>query len=137
MFVVGCATKKTTTHIKEDVSRDTIIKVKDRVILPAISEKIVIEEPCDTLGNLINFERVFVSGPAKISIKNTNGNLTANVNIDSLVSERINEFKSTYKREKEYIDKEVVKWKTPFWVIICLALSVIINVVLLKLLFFK
>ncbi len=133
----SCATKKTITEFKEIVVKDTITEFKDRIVTKAITDTLFVENPCDSLGLLKDFKQTINTGSAKIVLENKKGNIQATVNIDSLVNSKIAVFKSNYKTEKEYVDKEVIKWKTPFWIIICLLISAILNVVLLRISFFK
>lgn len=137
ILLSSCATKKTVTEFKEIVVRDTITSYKDRIVTKAIKDTLFVENPCDSLGILKNFKQTINTGTAKVVLENVKGNIQATVDIDSLVNSKIAIFKSNYKSEKEFIDKEVIKWKTPFWMIICLLVSAVLNIVLLKLLFFK
>lgn len=137
VLISSCATKKTITEYKEVIVKDTITTFKDRIVTKPIRDTLLVESPCDSLGILKNFKQTINTGSAKVVIENKNGNIQATVNIDSLVNKRIEVFKSNYKREKEHKSQEIIKWKTPFWMWICIVVSVVLNVVLLKLLFFK
>ena len=134
-FFGGCATKKTFIKYKDKIVKDSIYITKDRYITKQVNDTITIQEVCDTLGNLKNFDRVIKTDNAKVSIKSVNGSIQATVNIDSIVNSKVSEFKQNYKQEKEIIIEEVVRYKTPFWMWITIILETLIIVLLLKLKF--
>jgi hypothetical protein len=119
ILLYSCATRKNITKIKEVVKVDSIYITKDRFITKQVNDTITIEQPCDSLGRLKDFSRVFVSDKVKVSLKSIKGNIQATVNIDSIVNSKIYEFKKNYKTKKEIVIKETVKYKVAFihWLI--------------------
>ena len=70
-FFYNCVSKKIVT--KETIKRDSIYILKDRFITKQVNDTIVINEVCDTLGNLKSFDRVIKTNNVKVSLKSVNG----------------------------------------------------------------
>lgn len=132
IFSASCTAKKSVTEVREFVLRDTVSFEKEVVFLPPINQQLVVEAPCDSLGNLRDFEKEIQTPKAKVTVKSVKGNLVADVNIDSIVDSRVSKFKRNYKSEKEVVEVEVVKYRYPLWIIFALVASVLLNVLLLK-----
>ena len=115
LFAYSCASKKVVTEFKEVVKLDSIYITKDRFITKQVNDTITIEQPCDSLGGLKDFERVIVSDKVKVSLKSVKGNIQATVDIDSIVNEKIKEYKSNFKANTQIKEVEVIKYKTPFY----------------------
>ena len=115
LFAYSCVSKKVVTEFKEVVKLDSVYIVKDRFITKQVNDTITIEQPCDSLGGLKDFERVIVSDKVKVSLKSVKGNIQATVDIDSIVNEKIKEYKSNFKANTQIKEVEVIKYKTPFY----------------------
>ena len=115
LFAYSCVSKKVVTEFKEVVKLDSIYITKDRFITKQVNDTITIEQPCDSLGGLKDFERVIVSDKVKVSLKSVKGNIQATVDIDSIVNEKIKEYKSNFKANTQIKEVEVIKYKTPFY----------------------
>jgi hypothetical protein len=116
-LLFGCRSHKTTTEFKEVIKRDSIYIVKDRFITQKVIDTLVVESPCDSLtGVLKNFEKEIVTPQAKIKLKSVKGSIEVSVNIDSIVSSKVTEFKQNYKAETQIKEIEVIKFRTPLWV---------------------
>ena len=115
LFACSCASKKVVTEFKEVVKLDSIYITKDRFITKQVNDTITIEQPCDSLGGLKDFERVIVSDKVKVSLKSVKGNIQATVYVDSIVNEKIKEYKSNFKANTQIKEVEVIKYKTPFY----------------------
>ena len=100
----SCVAKKTTTEYKEVIKRDSIYIIKDRFI----TQKVV-----DTL-------------------RSVKGSIQVSVNIDSIVSSKVKEFKLNYKAEKEIKEVETVIFRTPFWVWLVMLIEGLIIFLLLR-----
>lgn len=137
-FVIGafffnsCGTKKTITEYRDKIVHDTIIKNVTKMVTKQIKDTITIEEPCDSLGNLKDFERIIKNEKAKVKVSNNKGKLQVEVNIDSLVNSRVEQFKSNYKSDTLIKEKEVVRNRIPFWIWITLSISLILNAIFIK-----
>ncbi|AKG94289.1 hypothetical protein AVT42_gp33 [Polaribacter phage P12002S] len=132
MLLNSCGAKKTVTEYKEKIVKDSIYITKDRFITKQVNDTILIKELCDTLGNLKNFDRQIHSGGTKVRLKSVNGDLKATVNIDSLVNEKVTEFKQNYEREVEIINIDVVRYKTPLWMWLTIVLEGLVIILLIR-----
>ena len=94
----GCKSQKVT---KISTKTDTIYKSEVLKIIPPQLNSIIFDNICDSLTGLKPFNYTFVSGKSKGSLKANKNGLELTYNIDSLVDSKVNEFKSTYKTEKE------------------------------------
>ena len=128
----SCVAKKTTTEYKEVVKMDSIYITNDRYITKQVNDTILIEQPCDTLGNLKDFDRQIRSGGVKVSLKSVNGNIKATVDIDSIVNSKITEFKQNYKSEVQIKEIEIVRNRVPLWVYTTILLQSLIILLLFK-----
>jgi hypothetical protein len=116
-LLLGCRSHKTTTEFKEVIKRDSIYIVKDRFITKKVIDTLVVESPCDSLtGVLKNFEKEIVTPQAKIVLKSVKGTIQVSVNIDSIVSSKITEFKQNYKAETQIKEEEIIIYLTPLWI---------------------
>ena len=100
----GCKPRKEIieTHSTDTIYRSEIIKIDN----PQLTE-IVIDNICDSLGNLLPIYYTNVSNNTQTSLKSSNNSLILSVNVDSIVNSKVNEYKSSLKTEKEVIIKEV------------------------------
>tara|TARA_R110000822_G_scaffold255897_1_gene381887 strand:- start:105 stop:548 length:444 start_codon:yes stop_codon:yes gene_type:complete len=115
-LLFGCGSKKTVTEFKEVIKRDSIYIIKDRFITQKVIDTLVVDSPCDSVtGTLKDFEKEIRTNNAKVTLKSVKGSIQVSVNIDSIVSSKITEFKQNYKVEKEIKEVEIVRYKTPFW----------------------
>lgn len=132
-FFNNCRTKKTVTEYKDKIVHDTIIKNVTKTVTKQIKDTILIEEPCDSIGNLKDFSRVIKNDKAKVEVSNNKGNIEVKINIDSLVNSKVEEFKKNYKSEVVIKEKEVVKFRTPWYMFVILGFSILLNIVLIRL----
>ena len=113
----SCVAKKTTTEFKEVIKRDSVYIIKDRFITQKVVDTLIVESPCDSItGVLKDFEKEIVTPQAKIVLKSVKGTIQVSVNIDSIVSSKITEFKQNYKAETQIKEVEIVIPRTPLWV---------------------
>ena len=136
LILSSCATKKVTTNktIVEQTT-DTIMIEKIREVIKPVKETIYIENPCDSLGNLKDFERVVQSQHGKITIKNEGGKIKADINLDSIVAGIEREYKSKMQSKSETTEKVVIKEKKPLWVYLLIVYSVMVTALYIKKLF--
>ena len=134
IILSGCVAKKTTTEIKEVVKRDSIYIIKDRFITQKVVDTLVVQSPCDSItGKLKDFEKEIRTPQAKITLRSVEGSIQVSVNIDSIVSSKVKEFKLNYKAEKEIKEVENVIFRTPFWMWLVIVIEGLIIFLLLKL----
>ena len=115
-LLFSCVAKKTSTEYKEVIKRDSIYIVKDRFITQKVIDTLIVEYPCDSVtGVLKNFEKEIITPQAKVKLKSVKGNIEVSVNIDSIVSSKVTEFKQNYESENHKKDKEKIIYLTPLW----------------------
>lgn len=132
-FFNNCRTKKTVTEYRDKIVHDTIIKNVTKTVTKQIKDTILIEEPCDSIGNLKDFSRVIKNDKAKVEISNSKGNIEVKINIDSLVNSKVEEFKKNYKSEVVIKEKEVIKFRTPWYMYAIIGFSILLNITLIRL----
>ena len=117
ILLSGCVAKKTSTEYKEIIKRDSIYIVKDRFITQKVIDTLYVDSPCDTVtGRLKDFEKEIRTNNAKVVLKSVKGSIQVSVNIDSIVSSKITEFKQNYKSKIQIKEVEIVIFRTPLWV---------------------
>jgi hypothetical protein len=104
LLFISCKSKK--VYIT-DFKTDTIYKSSIIEIQKPQLNTLIINEPCDTLGILKPFNYTFVSNNVKGTLKSEHNTIKLEVNVDSIVNSKVNEYKSSIKTEKELIIKEV------------------------------
>ena len=104
ILFVSCKAKvvNTETHTIDTIKVEKIIKIQT----PQLNS-IKIESVCDSVGALKQFKYTFTSDKVKVSLKTIKDTLYLTYNVDSIVDSRLNEFKSSYKSEKEVIIEKV------------------------------
>lgn len=107
-LLIGCRSKKNTieTHSTDTVRIEKIVK-----ITPAQLNSLVIESPCDSLGNLKPFTYQFGSGNNKTTVKTLKNTIYISQNLDSI--------KQVWEKEQQKSsftsDKMTPIYKTPDW----------------------
>jgi len=101
---ISCKSKQITKTINsiDTIKVEKIIKIQT----PQLNS-IKIESVCDSVGALKQFKYTFTSDKVKVSLKTIKDTLYLTYNVDSIVDSRLNEFKSSYKSEKEVIIEKV------------------------------
>lgn len=116
--------KVTTSSIVtvHDTNRD--VRVVERY--KAVTDTLIIDNPCDSSGILSNFYSKLVIPQGKVIIRSLNGRIQATVNIDSIQSVYESKYKSlvgkSVQNEKIFIRTNVV----PSWAIITIFFESII-----------
>ena len=107
-LLIGCKSKKNTieTHSTDTVRIEKIVR-----ITPAQLNSLVIESPCDSLGNLKPFRYSFGSGNNKTTVKTLKNTIYISHNLDSI--------KQVWEKEQQKSsftsDKMTTIYKTPDW----------------------
>ena len=124
--LAGCKAKRIehTVYKTDTIKTSAVIKIR----APQLN-KIEIERPCDSLGNLKPFKYTFGTGKNKTTLKAVNDTIYLEQNIDSIVNSKIDTYKSSNVKEKEIFIK--YKNKKLMWY------SIILNVLLLGWIFRK
>ena len=107
----SCKSTHTTTT---DTTKDTVMVNRTLTITPATLNEIIIEDVCDSLGNVRPISYISTSGKAKTVVKSHQNTLKIEVNIDSIKQVAVDTYKSTLKDKSEV--KIITKRYIPKWV---------------------
>jgi len=118
LLLVGCVSKKTITEYKDRVVNDTIIKTKTEILVERFTDTLTIEQPCDSLGNLKPFKQLISTKQGKVSLQGKNNVITAEIDLNAYKEIWEKEYKSKLDKNIIIKEKEVVKYKTPLWLIL-------------------
>ena len=118
LLLVGCASKKTITEYKDRIVNDTIIKTKTEILVERFTDTLTIEQPCDSLGNLKPFKQLISTKQGKVSLQGKNNVITAEIDLNAYKEIWEKEYKSKLDKNVIIKEKEVVKYKTPLWLIL-------------------
>jgi len=118
LLLAGCASKKTITEYKDRVVNDTIIKTKTEILVERFTDTLTLQQPCDSLGNLKPFKQLISTKQGKVSIQGKNNVITAEIDLNAYKKIWETEYKSKLDKNTIIKEKEVVKYKTPFWLIL-------------------
>lgn len=132
IFFTSCGSKKSVVEYKERVVRDTLIVKKNVEIIKSIKDTLVVEAPCDSVGNLTNFNQVLKTPKTTIKLRSNKGKIVVEYDQDSIVtSEKV---VRNIKREKDVqiVEKKTVKYRVDYRVWIALIFSVGLNLFLFK-----
>jgi hypothetical protein len=128
----SCASKKTITEYKDRVVKDTIIKTRTEVLVERFTDTLTINQPCDSLGNLKPFKQLISTKQGKVSLQGKNNVITAEIDLNAYKEILEKEYKSKLDKNPIIKEKEVIRYKTPLWLIIYSLLITIICVLLLR-----
>lgn len=105
----SCRAKTITieTHTTDTLRVEKIVK-----ITPAQLNNLVIDSPCDSLGNLKPFNYSFGNGKNKTTVKTIKNAIVVEQNLDSIKSV----WEKEYKAKTSTSEIVKVKYKTPAWV---------------------
>ena len=118
LLLSGCASKKTITEYKDRVVNDTIIKTRTEVLVERFTDTLTIESPCDSLGNLKPFKQLISTPQGKYTLTGSNNVITANLDLKGYKEIWEKEYKSKLDKNTTIKDKDVVRYRTPLWIIL-------------------
>lgn len=121
--LLSCKPSKSITEYKEVVRIDTIQSVKIVEKYRAFHDTLTITNPCDSTGLLTNFYSKISTPQGRVIIRSVNGNIQAQIDLDSMRNVIENNYKSSLDRNIQYRDKEVIKYRVPTWVVILLLIE--------------
>ena len=131
-FFSSCVSKKLVTDIQERVKVDTIYKTKTIKEVERFTDTLVIDKPCDSLGNLKPFKQLIKTKQGNITLVGFNNQITQQIDLNGYKDVLEETYKTKYDSFVKNYSKEVVKYRTPFWVWIYIVSSVLIIFLLLK-----
>ncbi|MFD1292623.1 hypothetical protein ACFQ5N_02135 [Lutibacter holmesii] len=130
ILIISCFVAcKPSKNIVETHSTDTIYKSKVITVDNPQLTNLVIENVCDSVGNLRPFVFNASSGKIKTEIKTTGNKIHIHQNIDSIKQVAVNEYKSSIKTQT--IETIKYKNKKVMWY------SILLNIALLVYIFRK
>lgn len=118
LLLSGCRSKKTIVEYKDKIVTDTIVKTKTEILVERFTDTLTIEQPCDSLGNLKPFKQLISTKQGKVSIQGKNNVITAEIDLNAYKKIWETEYKSKLDKNTITKEKEVIKYKTPFWLIL-------------------
>lgn len=108
---------------RTEIVKDTVMVDKILTITPASLNEIILEDICDSLGNLKPISYISTSDNSQTTVKTHQNTLKIKVNIDSIKQEAINTYKSTLKDTNH--KEVVVKRYIPKWVWLLLTANIL------------
>lgn len=118
LLISGCAAKKTITEYKDRIINDTIIKTRTEVLVERFTDTLTINQPCDSLGNLKPFKQLISTKQGKVSLQGKNNVITAEIDLKAYKDVFEKEYKSKLDKNTIIKEKEVIRYRTPFWLIL-------------------
>ena len=118
LLVFGCSSKKTVTEYRDRVVTDTIINSKTEVLIERFTDTLTVEQPCDSLGNLKPFNQLISTSQGKVSIQGKNNVITAKIDLNAYKKIWETEYKSKQEQNVVIKEKELIRYRTPLWIIL-------------------
>ena len=132
LILTSCVAKKTIVE-KEYINKiDTLIVTKDRIITERFVDTLRIEKPCDSLGNLKPFKQSIYVPQGKIVIQSINGSIDAKIDLKAYESIFENKYRIKYEEKQKELSTEILRYKTPLWLLIYSVLLTAICLLLIK-----
>lgn len=131
-FFTACGSKQVITEYKDRIVKDTIIKTKTIKEIERFTDTLTIESPCDSLGNLKPFKQLIKVKQGNISFQGINNTITAEIDLNGYKNTLEQVYKTKYDKFVKEYNKEVVKYRVPFWCWIYIISSVLIIFLLLR-----
>ena len=118
LIASGCASKKTITEYKDRIVNDTIIKTRTEVLVERFTDTLTIEQPCDSLGNLRPFKQLISTKQGNILLEGKNNLITSQIDLKAYKEVLEKEYKSKSYKNIVVKEKEVIRYRTPLWLIL-------------------
>lgn len=126
LLIVSCKPAKVVTNIREIVTHDTIRDTRIVERYKAITDTLIIDNPCDSSGILSNFYSKLVIPQGKVIIRSYKGSIQATVDIDSIESVYETKYKSLVRKSDTNTQKFVRTNVVPSWAIITILIETLI-----------
>jgi len=132
LFFSSCVSKKSVIEYRDRLVVDTIVVKKNIEVIKSIKDTLIIEKPCDSLGNLKNFNQVIKTPKTTIKLKSDKGKIVVEYEQDSIVTSKevIKDIK--IEKDVQMVEKKTVNYIVDYRVWAALVISVLINIILLK-----
>ena len=131
-FFTSCVSKKLVTDIQERIKVDTVYKTKTIKEIERFTDTLVIDKPCDSLGNLKPFKQLIKTKQGNITLVGLNNQITQQIDLNGYKDVLEETYKTKYDSFVKNYNKEVVKYRIPLWVFIYIAASALVIFLLLR-----
>ena len=131
-FFTSCVSKKLVTDIQERIKVDTVYKTKTIKEIERFTDTLVIDKPCDSLGNLKPFKQLIKTKQGNITLTGLNNQITQQIDLNGYKDVLEETYKTKYDSFVKNYNKEVVKYRIPLWVWIYIVASALIIFLLLR-----
>jgi len=123
IITVSCRPTKTAIEYKEVVRVDTFIAKRSEVILPAVHDTLIIDNPCDSSGILSTFYSKIKLPQGQVAIRSVRGKIEATVDIDSIAHVYEDKYRSKIDSNTHNKSVDVVRYMVPTWAIIVILIE--------------
>ena len=131
---LGCKAQKSSVEYKEIIKVDTFVREQIKTIYEPINDYIVIDNPCDSLGIIQKFSISKSIPNGKATIKSSNNKLVLSINTNKVLQTSTNQKEKSFNGIAQIKEKEVIKYRTPSWMI---ATILIESIIILLYLYFR
>tara|TARA_R110000824_G_scaffold269931_3_gene458396 strand:- start:746 stop:1189 length:444 start_codon:yes stop_codon:yes gene_type:complete len=131
-FFTGCLSKKLITDVQERIKVDTIYKTKTIKEIERFTDTLVIDKPCDSLGNLKPFKQLIKTKQGNITLTGFNNQITQQIDLNGYKDVLEETYKTKYDSFVKNYNKEVQIKIVPLWVWIYIVASALIIFLLFK-----
>tara|TARA_R110000868_G_C10516422_1_gene732669 strand:+ start:152 stop:601 length:450 start_codon:yes stop_codon:yes gene_type:complete len=132
LILNSCVAKRTITDIQERIKIDTIYKTKIIKEVERFTDTLVIDKPCDSLGNLKPFKQLIKTKQGNITLVGLNNQITQQIDLNGYKDVLEETYKTKYDSFVKNYNKEVVKYRIPLWVFIYIVASALVIFLLLR-----
>lgn len=123
IITVSCRPTKTAIEYKEVIRVDTFIAKRSEVILPAVHDTLIIDNPCDSSGILSTFYSKISIPQGKVIIRSVRGKIRATVDIDSIAQVYEDKYRNKSDLKVSTNKIEVIRYMIPTWAIIVILIE--------------
>ena len=132
LILNSCVAKRTITDVQERIKVDTVYKTKTIKEVERFTDTLVIDKPCDSLGNLKPFKQLIKTKQGNITLTGLNNQITQQIDLNGYKDVLEETYKTKYDSFVKNYNKEVQIKIVPFWVWIYIVSSALIIFLLLK-----
>lgn len=117
LFSIACKPQKSVVEYKYTTKTDTLVRTQINTIYQQVNDTLIVENPCDSTGILNQFYAKISIPFGSVKIRSKNNKIEAIVDTKQIKSvSNLEKSKSTSDSIRE-ISKEIIKYRTPNWVI--------------------
>lgn len=129
--ITSCSSKKVITETKH--TSDTIYKDREIIKTEKIVDSFEVKVPCNEKNEIKPFNQRIKTSGGFVHVWTDNGTIKAKMLLEPTKNETVKEYKTKY----VYVDKnkEVIKYRMPFYCYLIIVLSIIILFLYLRTLF--